>query len=342
MKRSRFLNFRILILVLVCICASINSTGQIKPIKEIKYANENCYSRSIKIFQNHAITGNSNGKIYSINLKNKKIKCLTVGLNLAEIRDIEISNGCIFGLQSADSGAVIRVQLKRDPIIYEGDSLGWSQRFLDGMAFQNKIGFIMGDPVDDKCSLFLSIDGGSSWSSCPSELVFLEGEAGFAASGTNVQILSDSSIFFVSGGLKSRFFKSNDLGINWTISEIPYPSANSAGAYSLCMIDNVNGVIVGGDYTQPDQNNQICFYTNDGGQNWQPSEIQPLGYRSCVIEQNEFLFCCGTNGIDYSLDFGKTWIPFTKGNYFSMISYKGKLFATTTNGSFHIFELPKK
>ena len=341
MKTYRFFSWHTIFFVIFC-CNIYNLSGQNQPIKEIKYTSETCYSRSIKVFRKHVITGNSNGKIYSVNLKNNKIECLNEALNLGEIRDVEISNGFIFGLQSADSGAVIQVDLKGSPTIYKGDSLGWGHRFLDGMAFQNKIGFIMGDPVDNQFSLYLSKNGGANWSSCPTKLASLEGEAGFAASGTNVQILGDSSIFFVSGGLKSRFFKSNDLGINWTISEIPYPAANSAGAYSLCMIDNDNGVIVGGDYTKPNNKDQICFYTINGGQNWQPSEIQPLGYRSCVIEHNEFLFCCGTNGIDYSLDFGKTWIPFANGNYFSMISYKGKLFATTTNGTFHIFELPKK
>ena len=108
------------------------------------------------------------------------------------------------------------------------------------------------------------------------------------------------------------------------------------------MINEDNGVIVGGDYTKPSNDSVICFYTYDGGNIWQASEIQPLGYRSCVINHNNLLFCCGSNGIDFSIDFGKTWRPFYQGNYFSLTTHKGKLFATTTYGTFHIFKLPKK
>ncbi len=342
MKRTKFIYFRFLIFILACNFTSLKSLGQNKPIKEVKYSNENCYSRSIKFFHNHVISGNSNGKIYSTNFKNKKTKCLTEGVTLGEIRDIEISGKSIVGLQSADSGAVVFIDDKCIPKIYTGHLLNWEQRFLDGMAIQNNTGFIMGDPVTNKFSLYFSKDGGKNWFASPSELSSYDGEAGFAASGTNVQILNDSIVYFVSGGLKSRFFKSEDFGLNWRISELPYSSFNSSGAYSLCMINEENGVIVGGDYTKPSNNSLICFYTNDGGNIWQESEIQPLGYRSCVINYNNLLFCCGTSGIDYSTDFGKTWRPFCQGNYFSLTTHKCKLFATTTNGTFHIFKLPKK
>jgi hypothetical protein len=342
MKKSIFIYFRPLFLLFVFIFLSLNSKGQNKPIRIIKYTNENCYSRSIKIFQNQVITGNSNGEIYSVNLKNNKIKCLTDGIELAEIRDIEISGNSILGLQSADSGAVVLVDFIDTPKVYTGELLNWNQRFLDGMAIHNNSGFIMGDPIGDKFSLYYSKDGGKNWFKSSSELSSYEGEAGFAASGTNVQILNDSLVYFVSGGIKSRFFKSDDFGVNWKNTELPYSSLNSSGAYSLCMINEYNGVIVGGDYTKPDEAKLICFYTNDGGNIWKASEIQPLGYRSCVTNHNNLLFCCGTNGIDYSIDFGKTWRPFCQGNYFSLTTHKGKLFATTTNGTFHIFKLPKK
>ena len=151
----------------------------------------------------------------------------------------------------------------------------------------------------------------------------------------------ESTIYFVSGGLKSRFFKSDSFGNNWEITDLPFAPSASSGAYSLCMIDKKNGVIVGGDYTFPDAKDNISVYTFDGGKTWYPSQNQPCGYRSCVIVAGKIMFCCGTNGIDYSTDKGKNWISFAKGNYFSLTTHKSKLIATTTNGSFHIFEFPE-
>jgi photosystem II stability/assembly factor-like uncharacterized protein len=318
------------------------SYGQTQPLTEVKYTQESCYSRSVKVFKNHIITGNSNGKIYAINLTNNKVKCLTQERTFGEIRDIEISGHQILGLQSADSGAIVKVHLKKEPIVYKGDSLGWKSRFLDGMAIQKNIGFIMGDPVESVFSLYFSMDRGLNWTVSRTAVKSYEGEAGFAASGTNVQLLGDSLIYFVSGGHYSRFFKSNDLGQTWEISELPYSSNNTSGAYSLCMYNDLIGAVVGGDYTNPNDTILNSFYTLDGGNTWQKSEVQPSGYRSCVIQSNQVLFCCGTNGIDYSLDFGKNWTPFASGNYFAMTTHKDKLYATTTNGTFHIFEIPKE
>ncbi len=319
-----------------------NSIGQTQNFKEVKYSEEPCYSRSIKVFKNRIITGNSNGKIYSFNLNSNKVNCLTKKTVIGEIRDIEISGNYLLGLQSADSGLIIKAHLKKNPTIISADSLDWKNHFLDGLAVQENIGFIMGDPVENIFSLFFSKDGGSNWNRNRSDLKSFEGEAGFAASGTNVQILADSLIYFVSGGTRSRFFKTKDLGITWEISDIPYFSKSASGAYSLCMLDNLKGVVVGGDYTKPNENDLIGFYTIDGGKTWQKSNNQPLGYRSCVINSNQILFCCGTNGIDYSVDFGKNWKSFAIGNYFAMTTFKGKLYATTTNGSFHIFDIPKE
>jgi hypothetical protein len=88
----------------------------------------------------------------------------------------------------------------------------------------------MGDPVESVFSLYFSMDRGLNWTVSRTAVKSYEGEAGFAASGTNVQLLGDSLIYFVSGGHYSRFFKSNDLGQTWEISELPYSSNNTSGA----------------------------------------------------------------------------------------------------------------
>ncbi len=78
--------------------------------------------------------------------------------------------------------------------------------------------------------------------------------------------MNDSTFIFVSGGKKSRFFKSTDKGKSWKITSLPYLTSETSGAFSICMISEKIGVIVGGDYSNPDLCLNTCFYTDDGGE----------------------------------------------------------------------------
>jgi hypothetical protein len=308
------------------------------PVKIVTYSNDNCYSRSIIKVRNNIITGNSNGKIISYNLNKKSTKNLSGDLQLGEIRDLEYIDGNIYGLQSADSGLLVKTSLKGESTIIENSD--WSNVFLDGLAIENNLGFIMGDPVNGIFSLFISFTAGLDWEKCEGQIESFQGEAGFAASGTTVQIV-DNVLFFVSGGANSRFFKSLDFGKTWISSKISYPSGSSIGPFSIYMSNTSNGIVVGGDYLNPNDNKSISFTSDDGGHSWIESIIQPRGYRSCIIFANNVHYACGSNGIDYSIDNGKTWLPFADGNYFCMTTSKKHLFATTTKGTFHVFNLIK-
>ncbi len=116
-------------------------------------------------------------------------------------------------------------------------------------------------------------------------------------------------------------------------------TSESSGAFSICMISDLEGVIVGGDYKNPDLCLNTCFYTDDGGKFWMNAKTQTRGYRSCVIYKNGIFYACGSNGIDYSTDKGENWKPFANGTYMAMCSDDLKLYATMPNGSFQIFEL---
>jgi len=317
-------------------------TRKNKTAPVVNYAKGKMYSRSIIVKDSIVFTGNSNGALYRTDL----IKDTTINLlenkRFEEMRDIEFCGDYLFGMQSGSSGLLAKTNSTEFIKYVVPASSMWISTFLDGMDFYGQTGFIMGDPKDGYFSLFYSEDGGDKWLPCEGKLLAHEGEAGFAASGTNVQVMNDSTFIFVSGGKKSRFFKSTDKGKTWKITSLPYMTSESSGAFSINMISDSVGVIVGGDYANPELCLNTCFYTDDGGEFWINAEKQTHGYRSCVIEVNGVYYACGTTGIDYSTDNGKTWHAFALGNYFSMCADEHKLYATIPNGSFQIFDLIHK
>lgn len=347
MNRNQSLNnvlvSSIFILLFFSLFAQENKfTRRNKSAVTIQYSTEKgCYSRSIIVKDSFVYTANSNGSMFATNLRTSKSTNLLVNKRFEEMRDIEFSGDNLFGMQSGSNGLLAQTNGQKFLDYITPTSSMWIGTFLDGMDFYNKTGFIMGDPKNGYFSLYKSINGGLKWKECEGKLEAFEGEAGFAASGTNVQVMNDSTFLFVSGGKKSRFFKSIDQGKTWKSTSLPYMPSESSGAFSLCMINDSVGVIVGGDYLNPDLCMNTCFFTDDGGEFWINAEEQTRGYRSCVIHANGVFYACGTNGIDYSIDNGKTWTPFANGNYFSMCADDSKLYATVPNGSFQVMDLIK-
>lgn len=314
-------------------------TRKNKTAKIIQYSTDKCYSRSIVIKDSTVYTANSDGTLYATDLTSNQSKNLLENKKFEEMRDLEFSGDFLFGMQSGTYGLLAKTNgVEFIDYVIPASSM-WIGTFLDGMDFYGQTGFIMGDPKDGFFSLYRSENGGNTWIPCEGKLEAYEGEAGFAASGTNVQVMNDSTFIFVSGGKKSRYFKSTDKGKTWKINSLPYMTSESSGAFSIQMISDSIGVIVGGDYANPDLCLNTCFYTDDGGQFWINAEEQTRGYRSCVIYANKVFYSCGTNGIDYSLDNGVNWKPFAHGNFFSMCADSKTLYVTIPNGSFQLFDL---
>ena len=83
-----------------------------------------------------------------------------------------------------------------------------SSVFFDGIDFNGARGIAYGDPVDGKLAMLETSDSGKTWTSYNQSLMpeTLEGEAGFAASGTGI-VLGKSAIWIATGGAnESRVF----------------------------------------------------------------------------------------------------------------------------------------
>ncbi len=308
----------------------------------IQYTTDKCYSRSVKVRDSVLYTGNSNGALYAYDLRNGTSRNLMINKKFEEMRDIEFCGDHLFGMQSGSYGVLAKTDGNQFVDFVLGSNNVWHGVFLDGMAFYDSIGFAMGDPKNGFFTLAFSTDCGNTWNACEGKVEHFPDEAGFAASGTNVQVLNDSTFIFVSGGKKSRFFRSNDRGKTWSITSLPYLTSTTSGAFSVLMLDNKYGVIVGGDFANPDMNLNVAYITDDGGKFWMNSSKQPRGYRSCVIEANGILYSCGTTGIDISFDKGDTWIAFADGNFFTMCADEDQLYATMKDGQVKVMELVRK
>jgi photosystem II stability/assembly factor-like uncharacterized protein len=142
-----------------------------------------------------------------------------------------------------------------------------------------------------------------------------------------------SQIYFVSGGTKSALHYSPNFGASWQEFPLPFPSCPTCGPYALTVLDSLRIVVVGGDYTQPENSKNTCFYTQDGGKTWLTPKRSPAGYRSCVIHLGDLLIACGTNGIDTSTNDGKTWDQINKANALSLVTIGLTVYASLADGT---------
>jgi photosystem II stability/assembly factor-like uncharacterized protein len=91
------------------------------------------------------------------------------------------------------------------------------QMFLDGMDFwPDGSGIAFGDPINGIWTVLTTSNFGQIWNlDTVNAPAAIDGEAGFAASGTGIRCLEDSTVLFGSGGIASKLYMSKDRGKTW-------------------------------------------------------------------------------------------------------------------------------
>jgi photosystem II stability/assembly factor-like uncharacterized protein len=192
--------------------------------------------------------------------------------------------------------------------------------FYDCMDFYDggRRGLALSDPVDGKFRIAATSDSGRSWHVLPDEGMpqAVEGEFAFAASGTCL-VTSGRDAWFASGGGASRVFRSHDGGLTWTVATAPIPASEAGGVFSLAFRNPREGVIVGGDFTAPDNGADASGLSRDGGRTWRGGG-DLSGYRSgvdWVSGARATLIAVGPTGSDVSFDGARSWTAFDTAPY---------------------------
>ncbi len=238
-------------------------------------------------------------------------------------RSIASTHSHIYGLSIANPAYLFRMNKKtrETKLVYKEEH---EKVFYDSMKFFDaRNGIAMGDPTEDCLSIILTNDGGNTWSKIPCNDLpkIVDGEAAFAASNTNIKVLGKTA-WIVTGGTKARVFKTTDLGKTWKVFETPIIQGNGPqGIYSADFADENNGIIIGGDYSKPDENKANVAITKDGGKTWKlVANGEYPNYKSCVQyvpnTNGKEVFAVGKTGVSFSNDGGFNWKHVSDDSYY--------------------------
>jgi len=311
------------------------------PLVEMLTSGTQTSLRGLSVVNDNVVwVSGSNGTVGKTTNGGKNWKWFTVkGFEKKEFRDIEAFDATTALIIAVDEpGYILKTNDGGESwkVVYENKTKGM---FLDAMEFwDEQSGTVVGDPVDGRFFITRSSDGGNSWQDEPlkNRPVADSGEACFASSGTNIREIDVHKSVFVSGGKRSRVFTTNSA-INLPIIQ----GKESTGANSIAVYNAYRGtngkrmIVVGGDFTADSSHQKNCFFTFDGGKTWIAPKIPPHGYRSCVeyLSKKDVL-TCGLNGVDYSLDGGKTftWISKEGFHVCRIAKYGPSVFLAGGNG----------
>ena len=201
----------------------------------------------------------------------------------------------------------------------EGDGV-----FYDAMTFWNsKEGIAIGDTVNGCLSIIITRDGGNTWNklSCDILPIGIVGEGAFAASDTNIKTFGDKTWVVTTTG---RVLFSSDKGKTWEAFQTPIINeADTEGIYSIDFWNEDLGIVVGGDYTKPENNTATKAITNDGGITWSLiADGQNPSFKSCVQfvpnSNGKEIIALGFTGISYSSDTGNTWRQLSDESFYTL------------------------
>jgi len=275
--------------------------------------------RAIELNKQTLKAVSSIGDVYTYDTKTGQMAVERVSVDTLNFRASAIVEDSYFTL-SIGSPAYL---FKNQKLVYKETH---PDAFYDALHFWNsKEGIAIGDPTDGCMSITITRDGGQSWHKTPCEQLppALEGEAAFAASDTNIAIVGDQT-WVATGGRSSRVLYSSDKGMTWGVFETPIiQGLETTGMYSIDFYDAQNGFAIGGDYTNPKNQQSNKIRTTDGGTTWQVvAQDENPGYRSCVQyvpnSNAKGLVAVGFEGVDYSQDGGATWKQLSDEGFYSL------------------------
>ncbi len=262
------------------------------------------------------------------------------GAEHLDFRGIQALDGNTAIVMSSGKGDLSRLYKTTDGchswklILRNFDKEGsWVALYFD----RGQWGWLLGNPVKGRFTLFYSADRGRSWLELRNK--GLEAQAGdqgvFAVSNSSITGTSGAIEIGIGGNGGAFVYSITKTGIcvddcapedlsqaeqhtEWTRQEIPIGNhSESSGIFSLAERTDQSSlfwrtlaiVAVGGDTQKPDDAEKTAAFTIDGGKTWQAAQTPPHGFRSAVAYDAaaKTWIAIGPNGTDISTDDGKNW-----------------------------------
>jgi photosystem II stability/assembly factor-like uncharacterized protein len=199
-----------------------------------------------------------------------------------QFRDVQGVSAKVAYLLAAGSGEASRIYKTKD------GGTTWTLQFTnrDPNAFYDCFdfwspnrGLTFSDPVEGRFPTIRTSNGGRTWQDIGDQMPpALDGEFGFAASGTCVDTQGDRRAWIATGGAaKARILATTDRGNSWEAYNTPIVSGPSAGGFTVAFRDRFHGILAGGDLDplNPRPNNRIAV-SSDGGQTWKLVKPPPF------------------------------------------------------------------
>ncbi len=307
------------------------ATGQKSPVSlifEQSYEVPNSSVRAIEAVGDSVLWfAGSGGKYGRISRGKMLLDSIVYEGKKPGFRSLAINGNAVFVLSIEDPALLFRLPdtpgSSSAVLVYREDH---ESVFYDSMTFlDSREGIAMGDPVGPCISVLVTRDAGQSWAKIPcAELPRTkEGEAGFAASDTNIAA-QGNMVWMATGGKHARIWRSPDRGRTWEVFETPMVQGQAmTGIFSVAFSDADNGIIMGGNWEDKELNRETKAVTRDGGKTWQAvADGEIPGYVSCVQyvpgTQGKELMAVSTQGIYHSIDRGLNWSKLSEQGFYSL------------------------
>ena len=180
-------------------------------------------------------------------------------------------------------------------------------------------GVAFSDAVNGLFPVIRTRNGGENWNRIARKLPPAQpGEAGFAASGTCLDVFGENQAWIATGGApEARILATTDGGDTWQSYATPIVQGTPAsGLFTVEFRDARHGILAGGDLEAPDALSDNVAVSDDGGKTWELVDGTPfvgaaygLAYVKATrpIHNPRLVVITGPGGAAWSPNEGRTW-----------------------------------